>query len=37
MAGCGCESNLKFDGVSRQYKTVLNLTLHSAPLETAFS
>jgi Co/Zn/Cd efflux system component len=23
MAGCGCESNLKFDGVSRQYKTVL--------------
>ena len=23
MAGCGCESNLKFDGFSRQYKTVL--------------
>ena len=23
MAGCGCESNLKFDGFSRQYKNVL--------------
>ncbi|MCU7892720.1 MAG: cation transporter [Candidatus Thiodiazotropha sp. (ex Ustalcina ferruginea)] len=23
MAGCGCESNLQFDGVSKQYKTVL--------------
>ncbi|MCU7930274.1 MAG: cation transporter [Candidatus Thiodiazotropha sp. (ex Codakia rugifera)] len=23
MAGCGCESNLQFEGVSRQYKTIL--------------
>ncbi|MCU7877157.1 MAG: cation transporter [Candidatus Thiodiazotropha sp. (ex Lucinoma borealis)] len=23
MVGCGCESNLQFDGVSKQYKTVL--------------
>ena len=23
MAACGCDSNLKFDGVSRRYRTIL--------------